>query len=215
MQHTGRAKRVTRTNPHAAVRYRARHRGQELELSFPFVIGRALDCQLSIDGGLVSRHHARLRESAHGLIVEDLGSLNGVFVNQRRITEPTLLAHGDIVGIGLDELEIVDFEIAPRREKPTQPAPLPAESAPSGESDVDGPELATKTTQLGVLTERERQVFELIVLGHTQSEIATKLHVSVKTVESHRAHIADKLNCRTRAELVAYALTSGLLRRGA
>lgn len=68
---------------------------------------------------------------------------------------------------------------------------------------------------LDMLTPREREVFELIVLGHTQREMAEQLGVSVKTIEAHRAHIALKLRCRTRAQLVAYALDAGMLRRGA
>ncbi|HEY5952120.1 MAG TPA: LuxR C-terminal-related transcriptional regulator [Kofleriaceae bacterium] len=66
--------------------------------------------------------------------------------------------------------------------------------------------------QLDMLTPRERQIFELIVLGHTQREMASLLGISVKTIDVHRSHIALKLRCRTRAELVAYAIKSGLLR---
>ena len=86
---------------------------------------------------------------------------------------------------------------------------------PFDKSDVEGPELVTVSTRLDVLTDREREVFELIVLGYTQREIGSQLHVSVKTIESHRAHIVDKLGCRTRAELVAYAINAGVLRKGA
>jgi two-component system response regulator NreC len=79
-----------------------------------------------------------------------------------------------------------------------------------GESDVDGPEQATGVARVDVLTEREREVLELIVLGHTQREIAERLHISVKTIETHRARVAEKLRCRTRAELVSYAITAGI-----
>jgi pSer/pThr/pTyr-binding forkhead associated (FHA) protein len=202
--------RASGTTPRSGVRrYGLRHEGgqEELDASISFVVGREDDCQLVLKNTLVSRRHARFYVSPGGLIVEDLGSLNGVFVNQRRIEEPTLLAHGDVVGIGIDSIEVVDVAIAPRREKPTQP-----QVVQPGESDVDGPEPVTTTARLDILTDREREVFELIVLGYTQREIGTKLHVSVKTIETHRAHIADKLRCRTRAELVAYAITAGLLR---
>jgi pSer/pThr/pTyr-binding forkhead associated (FHA) protein len=192
-------------------RYRIRHGTDEIEVAGPITVGRDDDCEIVLGGGLVSRRHARLFETEDGLSVEDLKSLNGVFVNQRRISEPTLLAHGDVIGIGLDALEVSDVVVSPRKDKPTLPAPIA--SIPDGESDVDGPEQVTVTTRLDVLTDREREVFELIVLGHTQREIGEKLHVSVKTIESHRAHIAEKLRCRTRAELVAYAITSGILQR--
>lgn len=61
------------------------------------------------------------------------------------------------------------------------------------------------------LTERETEVLRLIALGHTNAEIAEQLHLSVRTVESHRAHIQQKLRRTTRAELVRYALDRGLL----
>jgi two-component system, NarL family, response regulator NreC len=61
------------------------------------------------------------------------------------------------------------------------------------------------------LSEREREVLRLLALGHTNQEIATLLYVSVRTAESHRAHIMQKLRLQTRAELVRYALAHGLL----
>jgi len=61
------------------------------------------------------------------------------------------------------------------------------------------------------LTEREVGVLRLIALGHTNAEIARELFLSVRTVESHRAHIQQKLGRSTRAELVRYALDHGLV----
>ena len=61
------------------------------------------------------------------------------------------------------------------------------------------------------LTERELEILRLIALGHTNSEIASKLYLSVRTVESHRAHIQQKTDRSTRAELVRYALDHGLV----
>ena len=61
------------------------------------------------------------------------------------------------------------------------------------------------------LTEREVEILRLIALGHTNAEIASKLYLSVRTVESHRAHIQQKLRRTTRAELVKYALDHDLL----
>jgi two-component system response regulator NreC len=61
------------------------------------------------------------------------------------------------------------------------------------------------------LTDREREVLKLIALGHTNSEVAAQLYLSVRTVESHRAHIQQKLQLQTRAELVRYALDNGLI----
>jgi two-component system, NarL family, response regulator NreC len=61
------------------------------------------------------------------------------------------------------------------------------------------------------LTERELEILRLIALGHTNTEIAGQLYLSVRTVETHRAHIQQKLRRTTRAELVRYALDHGLL----
>jgi two-component system, NarL family, response regulator NreC len=61
------------------------------------------------------------------------------------------------------------------------------------------------------LSERELSVLRLIALGHTNSEIASTLHLSVRTVESHRAHIQQKTRRSTRAELVRYALEHHLV----
>jgi two-component system response regulator NreC len=61
------------------------------------------------------------------------------------------------------------------------------------------------------LTEREVEVLRQIALGHTNAEIGTQLYLSVRTVESHRAHIQQKLRRTSRAELVRYALDHGLL----
>jgi two-component system response regulator NreC len=61
------------------------------------------------------------------------------------------------------------------------------------------------------LTEREAQILRLIALGHTNAEIGAQLYLSVRTVESHRAHIQQKLRRTTRADLVRYALDHGLL----
>ena len=61
------------------------------------------------------------------------------------------------------------------------------------------------------LTEREVEVLRLIALGHTNNEIGEQLFLSVRTVESHRAHIQQKIRRSSRAELVRYALDHGLV----
>lgn len=64
------------------------------------------------------------------------------------------------------------------------------------------------------LSEREVDVLRLIALGHTNAEIAEQLYLSVRTVETHRSHIQQKLRLSTRAELVGYALERGLINTG-
>jgi DNA-binding NarL/FixJ family response regulator len=61
------------------------------------------------------------------------------------------------------------------------------------------------------LSERERDVLFMLALGYTNQEVAEQLYISVRTVDTHRAHIMRKLNLQTRAELVLYALANGLI----
>jgi two-component system, NarL family, response regulator NreC len=61
------------------------------------------------------------------------------------------------------------------------------------------------------LSDREREVLRLLALGHTNQEIAKQLFISVRTAETHRAHIMQKLRLTTRAELVRYALANDLI----
>jgi two-component system response regulator NreC len=62
------------------------------------------------------------------------------------------------------------------------------------------------------LSQREVDVLRLIALGHTNAEIAEQLFLSVRTVETHRSHIQQKLRLSGRADLVAYALDRGLIK---
>ena len=66
-------------------------------------------------------------------------------------------------------------------------------------------------TEADPLSDREREVLRLLALGHTNQEIAQMLYISVRTAETHRSHIMQKLRLKTRAELVRYALANGLL----
>jgi two-component system response regulator NreC len=89
-------------------------------------------------------------------------------------------------------------------------------SAARGEQFLSSP-LAVRVAELdrsltaSSLTPREVEVLRLIALGHTSVEIAAKLHLSPRTVETHRAHIHKKLGLSTRAQLVRYALRRSLL----
>jgi two-component system response regulator NreC len=64
------------------------------------------------------------------------------------------------------------------------------------------------------LSDREHEILRLLALGHTNQEIASRLFLSVRTVETHRAHIMQKLRISTRAELVRYSLEQGMLDEG-
>lgn len=75
-----------------------------------------------------------------------------------------------------------------------------------------GARLASEPPELDdELSDRELEILRMIALGHTNAEIAAKLFLSVRTVESHRAHVQQKLRMTKRSELVRYALEHGLL----
>ena len=90
-------------------------------------------------------------------------------------------------------------------------------AAAAGETYVN-PRLGAKIASLpeaptgppGGLTEREAEVLRMIALGHSNGEISEALTISVRTVESHRTHIQQKLLANTRAELVAFAREHGI-----
>ncbi|MHC4385003.1 MAG: response regulator transcription factor, partial [Planctomycetota bacterium] len=62
----------------------------------------------------------------------------------------------------------------------------------------------------GALTPREREVLQLLAEGQTTKQIAIQLHVSAKTVETHRVHIMDRLELHSVAELTKYAIREGI-----
>ncbi len=70
---------------------------------------------------------------------------------------------------------------------------------------------AARRAEEDPLSEREREVLRLLALGHTNQEISSQLYISVRTAETHRAHIMQKLRLSSRAELVRYALEQGVL----
>jgi DNA-binding NarL/FixJ family response regulator len=74
--------------------------------------------------------------------------------------------------------------------------------------------VAAGSPALDPISERERDVLHLLALGYTNQEIGKKLYISVRTVDTHRAHIMRKLRLETRAELVLFALSSGLIGPG-
>lgn len=67
-----------------------------------------------------------------------------------------------------------------------------------------------ESTGLDKLSARERQVLQLVATGYSSAEIAAELHISVRTVDTHRLHIMDKLGIRSIAELTKFAVRNGL-----
>jgi len=74
---------------------------------------------------------------------------------------------------------------------------------------------AARQAEEDPLSDREREVLRLLALGYTNHEIAKQLFISVRTAETHRAHVMQKLRLQSRAELVRYAIAHGLLEQPA
>jgi S1-C subfamily serine protease len=95
-----------------------------------FLVGRGSDCELTLADGEASRRHALLRPQADGSVVlEDLGSTNGTFVNGRRINGPVTLRGGERVRIGDTELNFLDGVAAQTQQPSPATAPPPPGAA--------------------------------------------------------------------------------------
>lgn len=80
--------------------------GKSFELNNELIIGRGERCHVVLDDSYVSTVHARLFATGGAVLVEDLGSTNGTYLNRQRVTSPTELHRGDKVKIGKTVLEL-------------------------------------------------------------------------------------------------------------
>ncbi len=78
--------------------------------SYPLVgalsIGRAAGCEITLDDTFVSQVHARVALSDSGVVVEDLGSTNGTYLNRKRVTAPVVVMTGDLIQVGSTVMEL-------------------------------------------------------------------------------------------------------------
>jgi len=81
----------------------------------------------------------------------------------------------------------------------------------TGDGVEAGAPAESATTVVPPLSRRERQVLELLARGHTNREVAQRLTLSVKTIETYRSRLSEKLNLHSRADLVRLAMDLGLL----
>lgn len=116
---------------------RLRYRRQELLLTVgSYLLGRDPSCHVVLDRALISRRHARIAVEKHRVTIEDLGSMNGVFVNGARIEGTRDLFDGDWVTIGNEELELAIGESG-RTRIPVETQADPEKLRPSSQQELE------------------------------------------------------------------------------
>jgi class 3 adenylate cyclase len=100
--------------------------GRRIRISERLTLGRGDDAGLVVDDPEISRAHAVLGVTSQGLEIQDLGSLNGTWVNGERITSPTLLAAGDAIKIGATRIEVLSTGHGPPVTDRAAPTPVEA-----------------------------------------------------------------------------------------
>lgn len=126
----------------------------EVKLRLPSTVGRGRDCSIMLRHPLVSRQHCEIFESAGTLLVRDLGSLNGTFVNNQRIEGDAQLHPGQLLTIGTVTFRAM-YDLADAAESPPDsPPPQMKPSKPSSETNADGTLSATRPARPATETVR-------------------------------------------------------------
>lgn len=110
----------------------------EVKLRLPSTVGRGRDCSIMLRHPLVSRQHCEIFEAGGALLVRDLGSLNGTFVNNQRIEGDAPLQPGQLLTIGTVTFRAMYDADDTTGSPPTTPAPPMKQGKPSSETDSEG-----------------------------------------------------------------------------
>ena len=154
----------------------------------PFMVGRKQDCDLILQAPEVSRNHARLYRKSGCLYVKDLRSTNGTFVNKKRVDSEYPVRNGDVLRFGSLMFRICLREGVLDEHTATHYADCPGDD--SSFFDVYG------------LTEREQEIFFLIIEGKSTKEIAKILFISSGTAKNHVLNIFKKADVHSRMMLM-------------
>jgi DNA-binding CsgD family transcriptional regulator len=156
------------------------------------VLGRRDGSPLQLEDPHVSRAHAVVRKQSGVVVLEDLGSTGGTFVNGEQVTGSQALRHNDLVRFGTVETRFEDRGSLMEAEDATEMIELPpAEEKP-------------------VLSPRQQEVLNYLKDGLTNPEIAVRLGVTERTVKAHCQEVFDRLGARNRTAAVAAAMRMGL-----
>jgi len=171
------------------------------------IVGRAPDCAVSIDDPLASRSHALLSVRARGVTIEDLGSRNGVVVNNARIDGPHPLAVGDVVSIGATTLTVQSIN---------GPTAMPAQRAEGGRPSTklqEARRVATTLSHSSASAPRRLEAFH--VLGDTArgALVVGRAAEAEAVLDRPLAEVLSTLRCGIglEPELIEYAAHQAVL----
>lgn len=156
-------------------------------------IGRAKLCQIRLTDESVSREHAMIDVEDGRMVLHDLGSRNGTFIDGKRI-DKQIINVGDRIRVGIIELDIVkDYREAQN---------LVIEDE---ETTLAGNSRLAKPIQerIDSLTEAQRRVLALVLRGNSEKEMAQLLFISVNTIHNHVRKLYEKFEVASRPELMA------------
>lgn len=156
------------------------------------VLGRRSTCDLVLDDPHVSRAHATVHRRSGAVLIQDLKSTGGTFINGVQIEGSAALKHGDVVRFGQVEARFEDRS-----------------ASLSGDDDTDVVELMPNVEK-PMLSPRQSEVLGYLKDGLTNPEIALKLGVTERTVKAHCQEVFDRLGARNRTAAVAAAMSLGL-----
>ena len=153
-----------------------------------FVVGRTKGAAILIKDTTLSRRHARLIRTADSLIVEDLTSRNGTFVNGERIKRQKVEL-GDEIRMGAVVCQVVA-------------SPLSASHIDESETTSTMQYAGGTTVEFDELTKAQLEVLRLVLQGLDEASIAERLNRSAHTVHTHLKAIFRQLGVHSRAELI-------------
>jgi pSer/pThr/pTyr-binding forkhead associated (FHA) protein len=177
---------------------------------FAYVVGRSSKCDIVIDHPSVSRRHAEIRVTHKGVLVLDLGSLNGTCVDdepvhQRQVIPGQKLRFGDVtVVLASTREDTNDHNNGPSSATPTA---FPLEHGNSGHTQA-GVEFNVK-----LLSPAQQRILEFLLSGLPEKQIAANLDLSPHTVHNHIRAIFSTIGVHSRAELMALLLAGSTSRK--
>ena len=134
----------------------------------PLLLGRGSGVDIVLGGPLISRRHAELRQTDEGLVVTDLGSQNGVFVNGHQIHSPTCLSDGDSLGLGDDTFVLIELQDADARHATWTEMRAVRESSPAPLGTYTSDEVSVATRRADALQMLGGVVDKALALGRGQ-----------------------------------------------